>query len=260
MQAVILAAGRGSRLSSVIQDRPKALIPLGNTSLIQYQIATLRRFGIENICLILGYRADDVKRVVGDNFHFIINERYAETNSLYSLSLAQDWVRGAFVLSNCDVLAHPSIYRRLLATPGNVLAYDSASGGDEEEMKVIFKRGKLRQISKALCPTQAQGESIGLLKFEAWSVDTYFREVQAALAVGGENQWSPVALQRLVSKRPMGGVDIIGLPWVEIDFPEDYVAARQCIWPQIRAGSRAMAAPFLYQMSTHNKLAYGAMT
>jgi choline kinase len=235
MQAIILAAGRGSRLGSVLKDQPKCLAQLKNVHLIEYQLLMLRSFGITDVCVVLGYRAEEVRRVVGQRCHYIVNERYATTNSLYSLSLTQNWVRDSFVLTNCDILAHPQVFRRLLATPGNVLAYDSRSGGQAEEMKVAFAEGKLQRISKAMAVREAHGESLGLLKFEAWAVKPFFDAVQDTLARGGENQWAPAAVQHLTRRYPLGGVDVAGLPWTEIDFPEDWQNARQRIWPRIQA-------------------------
>ena len=241
MQAIILAAGCGSRLTTQLNGKPKCLMSMEKMSLIEYQLERFYDFGITEICIVIGYREDDVRRAIGERCHYIVNPRYAETNSLYSLSLARDWVRGAFLLLNCDVLAHPGIYRQLLATPGNALAYDSRSGTEDEEMKVVFTHGQLQGISKTLPATLSQGENVGLLKFETWSVEPFFREVRAALALEGENQWAPAAVQRFALNWPMGGVDIAGLPWIEIDFPEDLEAARTRVWPMIRpAFHRAM--------------------
>jgi choline kinase len=234
MQAIILAAGRGSRLAPALKGRPKCLVQLDGIHLIEHQLAVLRDFGITDVCIVLGHGADEVRRLVGARCHYIVNERYAETNSLYSLSLTHSWVRDAFLLLNCDVLAHPHVYRRLLAVPGNMLAYDSRSGAEAEHMKVVFAQGKLRRISKALPAEESRGESIGLLKFESWGIEPFFREVRAALALNGENQWAPAAVQRFARRWPMGGVDIAGLPWIEIDFPEDLRAACMQVWPMIR--------------------------
>jgi choline kinase len=184
--------------------------------------------------MVLGYRADEVCRVLGARCHYIINERYAETNSLYSLMLARHWVRETFLVLNCDVLAHPHIFRQLLATPGNALAFDSHSGMEEEHMKVVFAHGQLQHISKALPAAASQGENVGLLKVESWSIEPFFREAQAALALEGDNQWAPAAVQRFALNWPMGGVDIASWPWIEIDFPEDLEAASRHVWPTIR--------------------------
>ncbi|MFQ4144452.1 phosphocholine cytidylyltransferase family protein [Chlorogloeopsis sp. ULAP02] len=233
MQGVILAAGCGSRLASVLQGKPKCLAQLEGVSLIEYQLAVLRSFGINDVCVVLGYRADEIREVVGDRCHWIINNRYAETNSLYSLWLARNWVRDSFVLMNSDVLAHPQVYERLLETPGNVLAYDSWSGNEAEHMKVAFNKGKLQQISKTLDIKKAQGESLGVLKFTKRAIKSLFKEAEASLAVGGANQWAPAAIQRLARKRTIAGIDVAGLPWVEIDFPQDLQYACNKVWPAI---------------------------
>lgn len=234
MQGIILAAGRSSRLAPVLKGKPKCLAQLEGLSLIEYQLAVLGSFGITDICVVLGYRADEIRQVIGDRCHCIINHRYAQTNSLYSLWLARNWVRDSFVLMNSDVLAHPQIYKHLLESPGNSLAYDSRSGNEAEHMKVAFEEDKLQQISKTLDLEQAQGESLGLLKFSARAVKSLFQEAEAALGIGGENQWAPAAIQRLARKRTIAGIDVAGLPWVEIDFPQDLQYAYNKVWPAIR--------------------------
>ena len=245
MQAIILAAGCGSRLAPVSNGKPKCLVKVGDVPLIEYHLAVLESFGITDVCLVLGYHADEIRQVVGDRCHYIINHQYAETNSLYSLWLARNWVRGAFLLVNSDVLAHPQVYQRLLATPGNVLAYDSWSGTEEEQMKVAFNQGKLREISKTLAVEKAQGESIGVLKFTAQAAKSLFKEAEAVIFDGGENQWAPAAVGSLARKMSIAGIDIAGLPWVEIDFPQDWQNASKKVWPLIR---KTLISPLLKRM------------
>ena len=233
MQAIILAAGCGSRLAPVLNGKPKCLTQVDGVTLIEYQLSVLRSFGITDVCVVLGYRADQVYRIIGDHCTCIINHRYAQTNSLYSLSLTRDWVRDSFLLLNSDVLAHPLVYQRLLSAPGSALAYDSRSGTEAEHMKVSLVDGKLQQISKALAKEQAQGESIGLLKFAAQDTAQFFDAVAASLSKGGENQWAPAAVEHLAHTRPITGVDIADLPWVEIDFPKDWLQACEHVWPRL---------------------------
>jgi L-glutamine-phosphate cytidylyltransferase len=237
MQAIILAAGCGTRLAMVLQGKPKCLAPLTDeVNLLNYQIAVLNSIGITDICLVLGYNAHEIYREMGDQCHCIINHRYAETNSLYSLWLARNWVQQDCLIMNSDILAHPSIYKRLIKKSGNTLAYDSWSGHDAEHMKVTFHNGSdrhLQQINKTMDRAASQGESTGLLKFTQAGMTALFQEAKTALKIGGENQWAPAAIARLAKHTPIVGVDIAGLPWVEIDFPEDLQQARQQVWPQL---------------------------
>jgi L-glutamine-phosphate cytidylyltransferase len=250
MQAIILAAGCGSRLAKALKGKPKCLAQVENgMSLIDYQLAILNSFGITDICLVLGYRAHEVYRKVGNRCYCMINRRYAETNSLYSLWLARNWVQDDCLIMNSDILAHPGIYKRLLNTKGNALAYDSWSGSEEEQMKVILQNQRLQTISKSIPATDSQGESVGLLKFTYQGIQKLFTEAEAALALAGENQWAPAAIDRLAQHQLIKGVDIAGLPWVEIDFPEDLQQARHTIWPLLAPAAISHLAQSQRQVS-----------
>jgi choline kinase len=233
MQAIILAAGRGSRLATATQGKPKCLVQVESISLIEYQLTILENFGITDVCVVLGYRAHEVYRLIGDRCHCAINRRYAETNSLYSLWLARNWIEGDCLIMNSDILAHPKIYQRLLKTSDNALVYDSWSGTDREETKVILQQGRLEQIDKNLSITDSQGESVGLLKFTKRGIKALLTETETALALAGENQWITAGIARLAQRKTIAAIDIAGLPWIEIDFPEDLQQARQNIWPLI---------------------------
>jgi L-glutamine-phosphate cytidylyltransferase len=234
MQAIILAAGCGSRLASALKGKPKCLAPIEpDISLIEYQLAILEKMGITDVCVVLGYRAHEVYRVIGDRCHCIINRRYAETNSLYSLWLTRNWVQEDCLIMNSDILAHPSLYKRLMKSSENALVYDSWSGKEDEHMKVSFQSGYLNQISKTMPNRDSQGESVGLLKFTQTGMTALFAAAETALAEGGENQWAPAAIATLAQTQPIKGIDIAGLPWIEIDFPEDLYQAQHQVWQQI---------------------------
>jgi len=234
-QAVILAAGRGSRLGEGI---PKCLVRLGDRMLIHHQLDALRAMGIEEVCVVVGYGAQRVRAALGDRCHYIDNLRFDETNSLYSLWLTREWLRGPFLQINCDLVAHPEIYRRLLAAPGTALAYDSLSGDGEEHMKVVVRHGLLRDIQKQLDPSRSSGENLGLLKYDRAASRILFEEAGDLIAGGGERCWAPAAIARLAQRVPVHCVDVAGLPWSEIDFVEDVLYARCEVLPELRAVSR----------------------
>jgi len=187
--------------------------------------------GIRKVHVVLGHSADAVRYWLGSNCNVIINERYAETNSLYSLRLAQPHIKGSFLLLNADVVAQPEIYRRLRNTPGSVLAYDSTSGSDPEEMKVRLRDGNLADISKSMNPQDADGESLGVVKFDALDRDVLFSCAEEVLAQGGENAWAPAGYGLLAQSHPIQCLDVADLGWTEIDFPEDLAFAQTTLWP-----------------------------
>jgi len=173
----------------------------------------------------------------------IINERYAETNSLYSLCLARPYIKRSFILLNADVVAQPDIYRRLRNTSGSVLAYDSTSGKDSEEMKVRLRDGNLADISKSMDPRQAHGESLGVVKFDKRARDELFSCAEEVLAQGGENAWAPAGYGLLAQTHPIRCLDVADMAWTEVDFPEDLAYARETLWPCFSGAAHARKRP-----------------
>ena len=235
-QAVILAAGSGLRIRPVSNGTPKCLLPVGGQTLLEHHITVLNDVGIDQICVVVGYGAQHIQALVGQTCHCIHNARYAETNSLYSLLLTREWVKGPFVLMNGDVLAHPDIYHRVLSMGGSALAYDSSSGHDSEHMKVRLQHRLVHGLGKDLPPEQSCGENVGILQFDRDAASPLFDAADSVIAERGERCWAPAAVDRLAQSRPIRAVDICGLPWTEIDFPEDLSNAQSVIWPTILHG------------------------
>lgn len=232
-QAIILAAGCGQRLRAVSNGTPKCLIKVGGCTLIEHHIRTLRKVGIERVCVVVGHAADQVVSAVGRLCHCVLNERYAQTNSLYSLWLARGHVEGQVLLMNGDVLAHPDVYHRVLAVEGNALAIDSSSGDESEHMKVRVENGIVRALGKELQASDCHGENVGILKFDEQGSVELFNEADRLIQAGNERTWAPAAVDQLARKCTIVAMDVADLPWTEIDFPEDLDHAERMVWPAV---------------------------
>lgn len=242
-QALILAAGRGSRLGEASGDLPKCLLQVGNATLIEHQLAALGDAGVGPVGMVIGYRADDVKEAVGMQAEYLLNPRWNVTNSLYSFWLARDWVSGSVMLLNSDVLVHPDVIERLLAASGDVLAVDSSSGEGGEQMKVSMAAGRVLDMSKQMLKEEVFGENLGIIKLSHETAEVLFGMAAELVDAGQENEWLSSAIRELARKRPLGVVDMAGLPWVEVDFPVDLNRARKVVWPAIQRSLRRQRWP-----------------
>ena len=234
MQAVILAAGVSSRLAPKTNGGPKCLVRVGERTLLEHQITTLRECGVGEIIIVTGYCDSRIKREAPPGCRFVHNPHYATTNSLFSFSCVYDLIRGPFMLLNGDVFAHPEVYQRVAFAVGTVLSVDSTSGQDEEHMKVQIQDGLVRAISKSLPNEFVHGENVGIIKFcreGAFAMISAAREITSEDA--GRNMWAPAGIDKIASKMPVGVVDVADLPWVEIDFPADLDHARKVTYPSI---------------------------
>ena len=236
MQAVILAAGVGSRLASLSGGKPKCLIEVGGRPLILHQLQALADHGVGPVTCVLGYQADEVRNVIGDRADVVINERYAETNSLYSLWLARERVKGPFVLLNCDLVFDPDILEQVLEEEGNVLAYDSTSSRGREQTKVAITQRKVVDLGKDLPAGSARGESLGMLKFDVEGSTAMLQMADYLIRDGHEKAWVIEATRAVCRMVPIYGVNIAGKAWTEIDFPYDLDVARREVWPAIHKG------------------------
>ena len=239
MKAIILAAGKGTRLNGV-DLKPKCLFEVGGQTLLQRQISALKEARIDNVVLVLGFEAERIKRRCPADTSFVINSRFEETSSLYSLSLARDYLTDGFVVLNCDVLFHPQLLTRLLTAPfDDALLVDLVDKQNnhlgDEEMKVKVSDGVVVDISKALEPAEADGENVGMVKFSAEGARRLIDEMDTLLAGGCERDWAPRAFRAFAQRYPLHAISTEDYPWIEIDFPEDYRRAQEVVLPQINA-------------------------
>ena len=234
MQAVILAGGIGSRLEKRTNGRPKCLVDIGGRPLILHQLDALSDHGVGPVLMVVGYEQQAIREVVGERVEYLVNERFSDTNSLYSLWLARDWIKGPFVLLNSDLLFDPEILARVLEDTGNVLAFDSTSTRGREQTKVAIRNRRVIDLGKDLPPSSARGESLGLLKFEADGAQTMLEVAAQQVESGNEQAWVIEATCAVCKTVALYGVNVAGLPWAELDFPNDLETARTEVWPAIR--------------------------
>jgi choline kinase len=181
MRALILAAGRGSRMGALGDVRPKCLVELDGRPLLDRQLAALRAGGARDIGIVRGYRKDMLNDPALSYFD---NDRWAETNMVMSLACAAEWLRAEpVIVSYADIFYRGDLIRGLAGAPGElVISYDRrwrelwtrrfADPLSDAETFRIDALGKLIEIGgKTAHIDDIQGQYMGLLKFTppAWA-------------------------------------------------------------------------------------------
>jgi choline kinase len=238
MQALILAAGRGSRLGDAAGGLPKCLLEVGRRPLVEHQLDALSAAGVGPVAMVVGYAADEIRERLGLKVEYLFNPEFSTTNSLCSFGLARDWVKGGLIVMNCDILFDPRVLDRLLAAGGDAIAYDSSSGDGREHMKVVVVDGRLVDMGKELPPSTAAGENVGILCFTEGTAAALFERTRALLEQGRRKDFLGAAVREIAKERPIEAIDIAGLAWGEIDFPYDLDRARKEVWPAIARAAR----------------------
>lgn len=228
MRAIILAAGRGSRMGPLGDCRPKCLVELEGRPLLERQIAALRRGGVNEIGVVRGYRAEMLNF---PGLSYFDNERWAQTNMVMSLAAAAAWLRtGPVIVSYADIFYRGELVRALANTSGAlIISYDRAWRAlwtrrfadplaDAETFR-ISASGELLEIGgKTARIEDIQGQYMGLLKFtpSAWGavealLESLDQPIRDRLDMTG-------LLRRLLAAQaiPIGTIGTDG-QWGEID-------------------------------------------
>ena len=247
-QALILAAGVGRRLSgpgSPAAGRPKALLDFAGESLLQRHIALLHQNGIKTITVVIGYESESMHAALnsfgeGPPVCVIVNPEFRE-GSVVSLWAARSVLQSGtpVILMDADVIYDTRLMARLVGSAKtNTLLLDREIEPGDEPVKICVRDNQIVDFRKK--PTAAHdwfGESVGFFRF---TPDTALELAARAdeYVTGGRRMMEyEEPIRDMIMASPadrFGFEDISGLPWTEIDFPEDITKA-EALLPELVA-------------------------
>jgi len=241
VKAVILAAGQGTRIRAVHGERPKCLIEVDDTTILDHQLEALSTVGIRDVAIVVGYEKEQIINHVTSRkpssvqrIHFIENPAFAITNNVYSLWLALEWVRGdSFIVLNADVIFDADVLDIALG-PNAPISMIVDPLWRDETMKVIIYGDRIVQMSKKISREQFSGTYIGITIFSKVIQARFIDKMRMVISAGRVNEFFNVAVQELVDEGVhVGYTSTDGMAWAEIDDPMDLSFAQQNIFPQL---------------------------
>lgn len=247
MNAIILAAGVGKRLGGINGERrPKCLLKIDGKSLLQRHLELLAKAGIEKVVLVLGFEAQRIESAIESmpskpKLEVIHNPDFTE-GSIVSLWTAKDCLASGqdVLLMDADVLYDLRMLERLTSTPHpNCFLLDRDFEPGAEPVKLCVADGELVEFRKLISEELAfdfQGESVGFFRFSPDAAGQLADIVQSYIDQGRESEPHEEAIRDFLLDSPAGYFqyeDVTGLPWIEIDFPEDVTRAETEILPKL---------------------------
>jgi choline kinase len=174
MRAIIIGAGRGSRLMPTTDSSPKCFAEIQGRRILDWTLDALYAGGCTEIVFIGGYRIESVQREY-PQFVFRENKDWADNNILVSLMCAEDLMDEAFITSYSDILFTGDIVRALVESPDElVLGIDTdwrehyqprTQHPPHDAEKVITGNGRVERVQRTIPYDEATGEFIGVAKF-----------------------------------------------------------------------------------------------
>ena len=238
MIGLVLAAGAGRRLQPLTDDLPKTLLPVaGERTILDIALANLKHAGLDDVAVVTGFaahRIDERKQALerdhGVNLELVFNDKAEEWNNAYSLWIARDQLRAGAILVNGDTVHPASVEETVLAArgPAIVLAADTDKALGEEEMKLhVTDDGFMDRINKALEPSTAAGEYIGVTLIEAEAADSLADALEATWKRDTDLYYED-GYQEFADRGGRIGIAPIGqADWVEVDDHADLARARE---------------------------------
>ena len=174
MNAIILAAGLGSRLGSYTKEKPKAMLEFANQTLLDRLIKKFQNFGIMDITIVTGYKSE---RINLPDINCIKNKFFLETSTLESLFCAKEKITDSTIISYSDIIFEDHVLKKIIDSENDIsivvdrqwLRYwdkrvDESSMNATESV-YYNKEGFLSSVGQPIKNLEkANGHFIGLMK------------------------------------------------------------------------------------------------
>ena len=227
MKALILAAGRGTRISRYLGGDPKCTVNIGGTSLIRYTVELLRSVGITEIGIVLGYRKHIIRDALKSyNVRFFENPFYDVTNSLASAWFSREFLSDDddILIMNGDVYLDRELMPHILGAAPNrtPLLFADETRREEADYKFCYRDGILLKYGKELTGDDITGEYIGVARLSRSYLPRFLQKLNAMIDEQKHGVWWENVLYELSHESAVYVEGTEGKFWAEVDYVEDY--------------------------------------
>jgi choline kinase len=236
MHAVILAAGQGLRLQSVVGDRPKGLVEIAGEALVARSVRLLRESGIREITIVAGSRAEQYAQFCAKDggLRLVTNRDYASTGSMASFAVALDAsVATSMLLLESDIIYEPRALPTIIAAHSDAATLVSGPTAAGDEVWVHAVDGWLRAMSKRKSDLpDTVGEFVGITRLSVAAAQAMRDEFSRFVAVHGHGRmdYETGALVAVAAQRPVAVIVVPTLQWGEIDDEYQYARVSAMNW------------------------------
>lgn len=223
MKVIVMAAGVGSRLGKLNENKPKCLIKGGEETLIRRIVNICFSRGITDITVVTGYRSDLIRAELGSDVKYVENPCYSTTNSMASLWLARDALHGNVLLMNGDLFYEPGLLDlALMQTRPAVMLADSTRIEDAD-YRFGFDGECISRYGTGLSNRETDGEYVGIVRLDSHFVPQFKDRLEALIETHRSKSWWEDVLYSFIREgHPINYYDVAGTFWTEVDVLRDF--------------------------------------
>ena len=244
MKAIILAAGKDSRLGDICRDKPKCLMDIEDNTLLEIQINTLHACGIEDICIVRGYEGGQINL---PGLRYYDNPDYSATNTLYSLFCAREELNEEVIILYSDIIYEEQVVKRVIESTHDIAlgvmvnwkeAFQQRDSIAREEFEMVYfdPENRVQKIGKTLSEEyETQGQFTGMVKCARRGAEILTANYNRARMHCAGKRFGRAKVFEMASETDLfQEMTELGVPlhcviiergWMEIDTPQDYERA-----------------------------------
>lgn len=224
MKAIILAAGRGTRISKYIQEKPKCTVDIGGMSLIENTVNQLKDYGINDIAVVVGYKCEVIEKILNNKgIKFYYNPFYDVTNSIASLWFAREFVCSDDVLFlNGDVFFEDRILQQVIEERLSPVFFSDETRKENGDYKFFYENEKLIKYGKELSGKDVTGEYIGIARVNKEDLHILLDRLEMLISSQKHSLWWEDVIYSLSKEIDVYVKDVKKQFWAEVDYIDDY--------------------------------------
>ncbi len=240
MRAIILSAGMGTRVGNLTSTKPKCLLDIHGTNILEIQVNQFKKIGIEDIIVIGGHYAH---KIINPSITLIENQSYETTNMFFSLMCAKEYFSDDIIISYGDIIYYIDILKSLVEDARNDIVVADINwkeywlerfGNTECDLESFqMIDGYISEIGKKVKnSSRIDARYVGLMKFSKetlkYMTDYYDYNIMSQISSKIKMMYLTDIIQYLISKKNLKiSVHEIIRGWCEIDTAKDYLFAEK---------------------------------
>ncbi len=236
MKAIILAAGTSSRLYPITLEKPKCLLELepGKT-IIEHQIEILKKCGINDITIVVGYLKEKIKGLLKDSVVYKEFNDFAKYNNMHTLYSIKEDLNDDVIILFSDVVFGEKLLRKCVESKDDFCLLVHNKDVLEGTMRVKIDDGSIVDIGSHIHVEKGDGNFIGVAKFSKEGMGLLVDEMEKMVDdKEHDNDYYTIPLINISKKHKVGYEFVEDEPWIEIDLLEDYNKAKDEVYGLVK--------------------------
>jgi choline kinase len=228
MNSLILAAGLGSRVSSLTAGKPKCLLELHGKTILQHQLNLLAACSVTKVTIVTGFGAELIQAHAQGRADFVHYPDFASTNNLLTLHHCRQLLNDELVLLFADVLLTRQALQDCINCRADFALLVDTSRSLPGTMRVRVSENAVSNIGPHIPAPEGDGNFVGVARFSEQGAKLLAAELDQIVAERRcESAYYTDALASLAAKgHRLEAVNVDAGSWLEVDDEADYLAAR----------------------------------